>query len=153
MDFKTVFRRIIYDLRSNLAPIIALAVLWGLAELIFHEFCPVVIFSGFPCPGCGLTRAFVSFFTFHPIRAFEYNPSYPFWLAAMVAFIIRRYVQGKSTKILQFPMVAVCIITIGIYIWRMTHYFPSEEPMVFFDGNIMGRIAPLYNRFVKDIVR
>ena len=74
--------------------------MWVLAELVFHRFCPVVIMSGFPCPGCGLTRALFNLITLHPIKALEYNPSYPLWVALLVAFVIRRHVQGKSTSIL-----------------------------------------------------
>ncbi len=149
---KTVFRRIIKDLWDNRAPIIALAIMWVLAELVFHRFCPVVIMSGFPCPGCGLTRALFNLITLHPIKAFEYNPSYPFWVALLVAFVIRRHVQGKSTWILRYPLMAVCLITIGIYIWRMIALFPGKEPMVFFEGNVFGRIMPFYNQLVNDLI-
>ncbi len=149
---KTVFRRMIKDLWDNRAPIIALAIMWALAELVFHRFCPVVIMSGFPCPGCGLTRALFNLITLHPIKALEYNPSYPFWVALLVAFVIRRHVQGKSTRILRYPLMAVCLITIGIYIWRMTALFPGKEPMVFFEGNVLGRIVPFYNQLVNDLI-
>ena len=149
---KTVFRRIIKDLWDNRAPIIALAIMWVLAELVFHRFCPVVIMSGFPCPGCGLTRALFNLITLHPIKALEYNPSYPLWVALVVAFVIRRYVQGKSTRILRYPLMAVCLMTIGIYVWRMTALFPGKEPMVFFKGNVFGRIMPFYNRLANDLI-
>ena len=32
-------------------------------NLIFHAFCPLVIFCGFPCPGCGVSRATFCFVT------------------------------------------------------------------------------------------
>ncbi len=150
---KTVFRRIIKDLRDNRAPIIAIAILWVLAELVFHRFCPVVIMTGFPCPGCGLTRALFHLITLHPIKALEYNPSYPFWVVLAVAFFIRRYVKGGSTTVLRYPMIAVCLITIGIYIWRMTHVFPGKEPMVYFHGNAFARLMPFYERVVTGLLR
>ena len=150
---KTVFRRIIKDLRDNRAPIIAIAILWVLAELVFHRFCPVVIMTGFPCPGCGLTRALFHLITLHPINALEYNPSYPLWVALAVAFFIRRYVKGRSTTVLRYPMIAVCLITIGIYIWRMTYVFPGKEPMVYFHGNVFARLIPFYDSVVTHFVR
>ena len=150
---KTVFRRIIKDLRDNRAPIIAIAILWVLTEIIFHRFCPVVIMTGFPCPGCGLTRALFNLITLHPIKALEYNPSYPLWVALAVAFFIRRYVQGRSTTVLRYPMMAVCLITIGIYIWRMTHVFPAKEPMVYFHGNVLARLNPFYERMILRFIR
>ena len=148
---KTVFRRITKDLWDNRTLITAIAIMWILAELIFHRFCPVVIVSGFPCPGCGLTRALFHLITMHPIKALEYNPSYPFWVALAIAFVIRRYVQGKDLKVLRYPVMAVCIITIGIYVWRMTALFPGKEPMVFFEESVFGRVMPFYNEFVKKI--
>ncbi len=150
---KTVFRRIIKDLRDNRAPIIAIAILWVLAELVFHRFCPVVIMTGFPCPGCGLTRALFHLITLHPIKALEYNPSYPFWVVLAVAFFIRRYVKGGSTTVLRYPMIAVCLITIGIYIWRMTHVFPGKEPMVYFHSNVFARLIPFYDSVVTRFIR
>ena len=149
---KTVFGRIKNDLYQNRTPIIALAIMWILAELIFHRFCPVVILTGFPCPGCGLTRAFFNLFLLHPIRALEYNPSYPFWAAMAVGFFIRRYVQGKSTKVLRYPMIMVCVITIGVYIWRITHLFPGKEPMVYFHGNVFARLVPFYEQIISKII-
>ncbi len=150
---KTVFRRIIKDLRDNRAPIVAIAILWVLAELVFHRFCPVVIMTGFPCPGCGLTRALFHLITLHPIKALEYNPSYPLWVALAVAFFIRRYVKGGSTTVLRYPMIAVCLITIGIYIWRMTHVFPGKEPMVYFHSNVFARLIPFYDSVVTRFIR
>ena len=145
--------RIIKDLRDNRAPIIAIAILWGLAEIIFHRFCPVVIMTGFTCPGCGLTRALFNLITLHPIKALEYNLSYPLWAALAVVFFIRRYVQGGSTTVLRYPVMAVCLITIGIYIWRMTHVFPGKEPMVYFHGNVFARLIPFYDSVVTHFVR
>ena len=150
---KTVFGRIENDLRQNRTPIIALAIMWILAELIFHRFCPVVIISGFPCPGCGLTRALFCLITMHPIKALEYNPSYPFWVALAVAFVIRRYVQGKDLKVLRYPVMALCIMTIGIYVWRMTALFPGKEPMVFFEESVFGRVMSFYNEMVKNLLQ
>ena len=150
---KTVYKRILDDLYQNKTPIIALFILWAITELIFHRFCPVVIMFGFPCPGCGLTRALFDLITLHPIRALEFNPSYPLWVALAVAFFIRRYVQGKSVSVLRYPVMAVCVITIGIYIWRMTHVFPGKEPMVYFDGNVFARVFPFYEQIVSGLVR
>lgn len=148
-----MIKRIITDLRKNIAPIILIALLWAAAELIFHRFCPVVILTGFPCPGCGLTRALFNLFLLHPIKAFEFNPSYPLWVALAVAFFIRRYVQGKSTSVLKYPLIAVCLITIGIYIWRMTNVFPGKEPMVFFHGNVLSRVFGWYDRLVTGLLQ
>ncbi|WP_022764335.1 DUF2752 domain-containing protein [Butyrivibrio sp. XPD2006] len=150
---KTVIKRILDDLYQNKTPIIALFILWAITELIFHRFCPVVIMFGFPCPGCGLTRALFELITLHPIRALEFNPSYPLWVALAVAFFIRRYVQGKSVSVLRHPVIAVCLITIGIYIWRMTHVFPGKEPMVYFHSNVFARLIPFYDSVVTRFIR
>ena len=148
-----MIKRILTDLRQNALPIIILAVLWTAAQFFFHHFCPVVILCGFPCPGCGLTRAFVRLFTLHPVQAFHSNPSCFLWVILITAYIIRRYVQGKGLEVLRIPLAIVCILTIGIYIYRITHCFPGEPPMVYVHGNLISRVSPEYDRIMTELFR
>ena len=146
---KIIFNRIYQDIHLNKLPIIMLSVLLISFHLIFHHICPMVILTGFPCPGCGLTRAFLLFLTFRPVEAFSYNPAYPLWLLIVLVFFIKRYIYGKKLSFFfRNFFLSVVIITIAVYIFRMAHYFPSHEPLIYFDDNIMARIHPEYNLFV-----
>ena len=45
------------DLR-RLCPAAAAILAYGVVtHLLFDRFCPMLILTGFPCPGCGMTRA------------------------------------------------------------------------------------------------
>lgn len=137
--------RIIKDLRKNAAFIIILAVLWGILNLLFHRFCPVVLLCGYPCPGCGITRAFWAFVTLHPVKALHYNPVYPLWLAVLLAAFWTRYVRGKSLKGLYYPLLFTGVLTILVYIYRMIFMFPGDEPMVYVHDNLFSIIRSFFN--------
>ena len=137
--------RIIKDLRRNAAFIIILAVLWGILNLLFHRFCPVVLICGYPCPGCGITRAFWAFVTLHPVKAFHYNPVYPLWLAVLLAAFWIRYIKGKSLKGLYYPLLFTGVITLLVYIYRMIFIFPGDEPMVYVHENLFSIIRSFFN--------
>ena len=137
--------RIIKDLRRNAAFIIIVAVLWGILNLLFHRFCPVVLLCGYPCPGCGITRAFWAFVTLHPVRALHYNPVYPLWLAVLLAAFWIRYIKGKSLKGLYYPLLFTGVITLLVYIYRMIFIFPGDEPMVYVHENLFSIIRSFFN--------
>ncbi len=150
---KKIFNRIYQDINLNKLPFIMLSVLLISLHLIFHHICPIVILTGFPCPGCGLTRAFLLFLTFHPVEAFSYNPAYPLWMLLILVFFVKRYIFGKKiSSFFSLFSLAVVILTIAIYIFRMSHFFPSHDPMIYFDENIMARIHPEYNLFVSGMI-
>ena len=139
-----MIKRLLDDLKQNKELITALLILWAVLNLVFHRFCPVVLISGFPCPGCGITRAMLLFITLHPVNAFYYNPSYPLWIAIAAVFVWLRYVKGRSTAILKKPLLAICIITIAINIWRLVFIFPGHEPMVYVKDNLFSLISHRY---------
>ncbi len=137
--------RIIKDLRRNAAFIIIVAVLWGILNLLFHRNCPVVLICGYPCPGCGITRAFWAFVTLHPVKALHYNPVYPLWLAVLLTAFWIRYIKGKSLKGLYYPLLFTGIITLLVYIYRMIFIFPGDEPMVYVHENLFSIIRSFFN--------
>ncbi len=51
-------KRLLGDICHNFVPLFIVFGLWLLFGLLFDHFRPVVLLCGFPCPGCGLTRAF-----------------------------------------------------------------------------------------------
>ena len=44
---------------------------------LFKTTCPIMALLGFPCPGCGMTRALLSVFKFDFVSAFHYHAM--FW--------------------------------------------------------------------------
>jgi len=62
--------------------------------LLFFIGCPYCRFFSFSCPGCGLTRAWLSFFHGNIRQAFQYNP---FFLPAPI-FIILYVFRDRTLK-------------------------------------------------------
>ncbi|WP_051200691.1 DUF2752 domain-containing protein [Butyrivibrio sp. XPD2002] len=153
INFREILNRIVFDLKKNATLLLVIFMAWAGIALIFHHFCPVVLLCGFPCPGCGLTRAFLSFITFHPIRAMQYNPSYPLWIAIAVVAFWKRYIKNSTLKSLEYPLLAVCIVTIVIYVWRLTHVFPGSAPMNYTHQNLFSFIHPEYDRLMTSLFR
>lgn len=101
-----------------------------------YSSCPVVMLTGFPCPGCGLTRAGFALLHFQFAEAFRIHPMiYPV-AALVIAFLVCRYVLQKPTKFL-LKYVVLVLIAMGIlYIYRMVKYFPDQEPMTYYYGAV-----------------
>ena len=52
-----------------------------------RSICPFRYITGYPCPGCGMTRAFLSIGQGKPERALHYNPASIALFLAMCAYI------------------------------------------------------------------
>ena len=143
-SLRTVINRIWADFRKNWQFIVTVLGWWIAMNLIFHHTCPVVLLCGYPCPGCGITRAFLSFFSLHPIRAFQYNPTYPLWLFVIISAIWVRYFKGQSLKRLYYPLLFTAVITLAVYIYRIVFLFPGTEPMVYVPGNLFELIRSAF---------
>lgn len=62
--------------------------------------CISQMFTGYPCPGCGLTRAFASLTNFDLIASIRYNPeAILFTLLAVIAVISPSYFLKSRERI------------------------------------------------------
>lgn len=147
---RIIGNRIYEDLKKNRSPIVIILLFWLFMTLVFHRFCPVVLFCGFPCPGCGMTRAFFYFFTLRPMRAFGYNPVFPLWIVTIALMAWRRYVKGKSLSALYALLIFTALVTIAVYVYRIMYVFPGQEPMVFVHGNLLSKLSPIYDKLITE---
>lgn len=131
--------------------ILAFVIYDALAQLCFHAFCPVVIVTGMPCPGCGMTRAVFYFATGQWERGWEMNPLGILWLALAVYFVVMRYWMGKRAKgVLQIGgCLVVCMLL--LYGYRMYRYFPGEPPIAYSSGNLLSYVTPGYEERMMEI--
>lgn len=126
-------------------PAVILFVLYNIiVRSIFHAFCPFLTTFGFPCAGCGMTRAIYHILTGNFKRGMALNPAAPFWILFIVYFFLNRYIIGKQRKNMFACMGIVCGITIIIYFYRMLTSFPGDPPLVYYSNNIMKKVLLLH---------
>lgn len=67
------------------------------------------------------------------------NPAAPLWIALIVYFFIERYLRRRTLKYVKIALAVVVVITFGIYLYRMVHFFPGSPPLVFYRNNLISR--------------
>lgn len=73
--------------------------------------CPFLALLRFPCPGCGMTRAFVSLLRGDPARAFSYNPRFILVPIMYVYFILDGHIFGKRADT---AVIALCTAYLAV---------------------------------------
>jgi len=119
---------------------IILVFLLGIYILATYIFSPTLCifnnFTGLPCPGCGLTRAYLSFLRGDILKAFAYHPLFPL-PAIVVLILIYNKIKVNKYVISKNLVVIFIIVTISVYVIRMALLFPTYEPMnINYDGLI-----------------
>lgn len=111
--------------------------------MIFHNGesnCIVKRTIGFPCPGCGMTRALKYLLTFDFKQAFFYHP-----LVFIMPFLIILFLYQDTrllSKLAHSKLLLITVITLFVlvYIFRMILYFPDVEPMNYFENSIIQKL-------------
>lgn len=138
---RTVAGRIRTDWQESKSGIIAAAACFIIFTVLFKTMCPLRLISGYPCPGCGMTRAFISLLKFDFTGAFSLNPSVFLWVLLAAYIIIMRYFLGKKYESpSDFLIIMASLFTIGIYIYRMAVFFPGDEPLSYYGRNLIELI-------------
>ena len=96
---KNILKNIYNDIMHIKTFIIIFIIAFISLNLLFHKICLISIITGFPCPGCGMTRAFVNLLTFHFKDAFYWSPSIFLWVPLLIYGILNRYIFKCSNKI------------------------------------------------------
>ncbi|MDR1067377.1 MAG: DUF2752 domain-containing protein [Clostridiales bacterium] len=105
-----------------------------------NSVCPLYSIIGLPCPGCGLTRAWVNALSLRFTRAFEFHPLFSLVPALMVLLI------GKNGELPtgKWRVGLICsIVALFVAVWvaRMALFFPDRPPMnVNFDAPFLRLI-------------
>lgn len=132
-----IFNRIWKDIENTRWAIIIIIAYFAFLKIITGSTCPVVAIIGYPCPACGLTRAFkcllrLDFSGALKIHAFIYAV-----ILYLLVFFWNRYIRGqRAGKRLLVLGVVLIISMIVYYIWRMWMYFPGEPPVSYYYRNL-----------------
>jgi len=129
------------DVKNTKWAVIFLIAYFVFSKKIFHTICPLVALTGFPCPGCGLTRAGISVLRLDFVSAWRFHPFIFPILLFILLFVINRYLcLKKNEKFLRWYAIVILVLMIGFYIWRMCCYFPGEPPMSYYRYNLLRDI-------------
>ena len=104
-----VYSRILADLRACRIALLIIIIYILLTQSLFHTTCPMAILTGFPCPGCGLTRSGFLVLTGHWGDAWALNPTIYLWMPLILYGLIFRYLLGRKP-----PYYLVCVGIVGL---------------------------------------
>ena len=149
MNIKSIWKRIVTDIKDYYIAILLLLGFNIVVRKVFHAFCPFLIVTGFPCAGCGMTRAVFYILTGRFKRGMNLNPAAPLWIGWVVYFLVNRYLLGKNSKWIMRLLAVVCVITFGIYLYRMFTQFPSYPPMTYYRNNLISK----YSTILADLLQ
>ena len=145
-----VFGRIMADGKEYSMAAVAVLLYAVIVNLVFHAFCPLIIFCGFPCPGCGVSRAAVCFLTGRWQQAWQMNPViFPLVLSA-VYFCVMRYLLGRKVKGVKVLIAANMALLIIVYCIGMYLYFPERVPYVYTESNMLAHFFPFYQQILHE---
>lgn len=149
---RQIFNRIKKDIRRFWFAGVILILYYAAARVFLHGLCPVVYFTGIPCPGCGLTRAVLFFLTGQFARSLSINPAGILWIALAGYFAFNRYILGRQNRRMATALVAVvACITIIVYLYRMALCFPGTPPVSYTGNNVLSKLIPGYSEWVLHI--
>ncbi len=85
-------------------------------------FCPFKFVTGIPCPGCGMTHAFLAIAEADLISAFRYNPfSIPFFVLTVLSALNVRITPSERIKA-YFYTASLIIVVIW---WVLVRLLPA----------------------------
>ena len=149
---KKIVARIWRDIQDFWIAAIAIAGYIALMNLIFHAFCPMIILTGFPCPGCGMTRAMFYLISGKIQQSIQMNPMGIPIAALFIYFFWNRYIMGRKAKGMKLLTGIAFVLLIVIYIWRMYLFFPDRVPYIYTESNILAKLFPgLYPEILAKI--
>lgn len=70
--------------------LVALKVIAFVVLMLLFYHCPLMYFFNIPCPGCGMTRAYLSLLRFDFAAAYEYHSLFPIPAIVFAYYLIRK---------------------------------------------------------------
>lgn len=94
--------------------ILFLVIIGALLAFLGVYQCPLRLLLGIPCPGCGMTRAYIALFKLDFKKAFELHPLFIVPIAVAVYMLFRR--KMKKLHKYEFKM-TVAVLSLFIVTW------------------------------------
>lgn len=135
-----------YDVKNLWLAIVIILAYLAFQRKFLYSSCPMVLFTGYPCPGCGLTRAGMALLRGDFSRAWQIHPFiYPI-VILFILFVLNRYMIRKKWKWMMPALICLMAGMILFYIYRMCTQFPGTPPMSYFPNNLMQHIVKILKR-------
>lgn len=148
---KEIWNRIRKDFQDFWMAAVAVGIYTILVNVIFHAFCPMVIVTGLPCPGCGMTRSVFYLLTGRVTESIQIHPMGIIVVMFFLYFFFNRYIIGRNSKSISVLIGIGLVALIVFYIWRMYLYFPNRIPYVYTEGNILEKTFPYYKEILHEL--
>lgn len=143
---KTLFK----DIKSARWAIILIIAYFAFLKNYIHTLCPTVLITGYPCPGCGMTRAMFRLLRLDFAGAWQVHPFiYPIGLLFMMFCISRYVLNGKYMNVVKWFMLFIAIGMLIFYVHRMLTMFPEIAPMTYYHNNYLNRIEKFITHIPK----
>ena len=146
---RKIVRRIWEDVRQFWVAGVAFVIYYLVAHTLFDACCPFLVVTGFPCAGCGLTRAGLYLLQGNFVKAVSINPSIFLVILFLLYCAYFRYFRGTKIKGFSVMLGVLVAVTLAIYVYRMYLYFPGRAPYVYHRKNLLAEVFPWYGQVVE----
>lgn len=139
--FTDALRLFVQDVKDKKTALVLVAAYLLFSEIFLRGICPLVLLTGFPCPGCGLTRAGIAMLRFRFREAWQMHPFIYAVAVYAVFYMAGRYLfQKREQKGLRYVAIVLLLAGILYYIVRMFFFFPGEPPMEYHRDNLLFHV-------------
>ena len=91
--------------------------LYCLLAFLFKIPCPIRKITGISCPGCGMSRAMLSFVTLDFSKAAYYHPLVFFVIPTVISFVV--FHEHNMCKAKRILIIVLVIGLLVVYLYRM----------------------------------
>ena len=129
-NYQIVKNTLINDLKSKefkIISFIAIYLLLAVFTPFVWVFDPVTDLFGFPCPGCGMTRATLALLRLDFVAAFKYNPSIYIGILLLIYVPLRNIKLFTNLNIKPNKVILYAgLLVIAIFVFRIFTEWGSE---------------------------
>lgn len=115
-------------------------------DAVFGAVCPLKILTGFPCPGCGLTRAGLLFLQGRFGASFHMHGFFILGLVFLGFAVFLKKVLKKNSIFMNRYAIIILVLFLAYYGYRMYLYFPDTEPLIYWEDSWLKRACLFLGR-------
>lgn len=122
--------------KEQVTAILAVVLFYGVLQLVGIT-CPIKFITGISCPGCGMTRAWLSLLLRGDLEAaFHYHPLFWILIPGVPLFLCRHRFSEMTRKTVSYMLI---LLFFAVYAFRMAS--PENTIVVFRpEDGLIGRI-------------